>query len=291
MTQAAVTERVRSLLDRYADTWLGRVVSDSVRGLVNIELFDRSMTLAAQAFTSVFPVLILVATLRPRSDDSPVGSTLADSLGLSPQAREALQNAVPQNTDVSAAFGLVGVLVVVLSATSYSRALLRMYVRVWDAPRPPGLRSMWRWIATLLGVVVLVLLLTLIRRVVSDVPLSGAVEAFLAFVLAGFFWTWVPWFLLARRIPVRMLVPGGALMALCMMLLEVAGQIYLPIALSSGIRRFGVLGISFTYVTWLFVVMFALVVSTTVGAVIAREPGPLSRALRIGRRPEPRPPA
>jgi len=40
--------------------------------------------------------------------------------------------------------------------------------------------------------------------------------------------------------------------------------------------------VSFTYVTWLFVIMIALVGSTTIGAVIARDAGPLARYLGIG---------
>ena len=47
-----------------------------------------------------------------------------------------------------------------------------------------------------------------------------------------------------------------------MIVLSIAGGIYLPIALSSATRQFGALGVSFTYVTWLFVIMFALVGST-----------------------------
>jgi membrane protein len=277
MTLPGARTVARSLMERYANSWPGRVVDGSVRGLASFEVFDRSMTLAAQAFTSVFPLLILVATLRPRRGSDPVGSTLADSLGLSRQAREALVAAMPASSSVLGVFGVLGAVVVLLSATSYSRALLRMYTRVWDAPRPPGLRSAWRWVATLLGIVVLIFLLTAVRRMLAGVPLSSLADALVAFVLGGLLWTWAPWILLAGRVRVRMLVPGGALMAVAMLLLTFAGRIYLPISLSSAIRKFGVLGISFTYISWLFVVMFCLVATTVVGAVIARDPGPFAR--------------
>jgi membrane protein len=55
--------------------------------------------------------------------------------------------------------------------------------------------------------------------------------------------------------------------------LSIAGRIYLPLALSSATRQYGALGISFTYVSWLFVLMFALVTTAVTGAVVAREPG------------------
>jgi membrane protein len=282
MTSPRVPAPARSLLARYAHSWAGRVVEQGLRALVNVEVFDRSMTLAAQAFTSVFPLLILIATLRPRRSGNPVGSGLADSLGLNQHTREALESAVPSSGSAASTFGVIGVLVVVLSATSFSRALVRMYARVWDTPSPPGLRSLWRWIAALLGVVVLVFFLTFVRRVLSDEPFSSIVEAVAALVLGGLLWTWAPWMLLARRVPVRMLIPGGALMAVAMMVLALAGHVYLPLALSSATRQFGVLGISFTYVSWLFVLMFALVVTTVIGAVVAKDPGPFQAVVRPG---------
>jgi membrane protein len=271
----------RNLIARFADTWPGRIIERGAHALVEIEVFDRSMTLAAQAFTSVFPLLILVATLRPRQGNQ-VGAALADSLGLNAQARESLEAALPAAGSAASTFGVIGALVVLISATSFSRALVRMYVRIWDAPRPSTVRGFWRLLAVLLGVVLLLALLTLVRRMLSGVPFSGLAEALVSFVLGCLLWTWVPWLLLARRIPVRMLVPGGLLMAVSMMVLGVAGGIYLPIALSSATRQFGALGVSFTYVTWLFVIMIALVGSTALGAVIARDAGPFGRFISGG---------
>jgi membrane protein len=272
----------RNLVARLADTWPGRIVDQGARALIQIEIFDRSMTLAAQAFTSVFPLLILVATLRPRQTHNQLGSALADSLGLNAQARQSLEAALPAAGNAASTFGVIGALVVLISATSFSRALVRIYVRIWDAPRPSALRGFWRLIAVLLGVVMLLVLLTLVRRVLSGVPFSGVAEAVVSFVLGCLVWTWTPWLLLARQVPMRMLVPGGVLMAVCMIVLSVAGGIYLPIALSSATRQYGALGVSFTYVTWLFVIMIALVGSTALGAVIARDAGPFGRFLGGG---------
>jgi membrane protein len=274
----------RNLAARVLDTWPGRTLERGARALIEIEVFDRSMTLAAQAFTSVFPLLILVATLRPRESHNQIGSALADSLGLNAQARESLEAALPAAGNAASTFGVIGGLVVLVSATSFSRALVRMYVRIWDAPRPSAVRGFWRLFAVLLGVVMLLVVLTAVRRVLSGVPFSGVAEAVVSFVLGCLLWTWTPWVLLARRVPMRMLVPGGVLMAVCMIVLSIAGGIYLPIALSSATRQFGALGVSFTYVTWLFVIMIALVGSTAIGAVIARDAGPFGRFLSAGAR-------
>ena len=272
----------RNLASRLLDTWPGRIVEQGVRALIEIEVMDRSMTLAAQAFTSVFPLLILVATLRPRQSHNQLGSALADSLGLNEQARASLEAALPQGGTAASSFGVIGALVILISATSFSRALVRMYRRTWDAPKPPSVRGFWRLLAVLLGLVVLFVLLTTVRRVLSGVPFSGLAEAIVAFVLGCLLWTWTPWILLARRVPMRMLVPGGVLMAVCMIVLSVVGGIYLPRSLSSATRQFGALGVAFTYVSWLFVIMIALIGSTTLGAVIAKDAGPFGRFLGVG---------
>jgi hypothetical protein len=42
---------------------VGRLLARTTVALVRVQIFDRAMTLAAQIFTSVFPLLILVGTL------------------------------------------------------------------------------------------------------------------------------------------------------------------------------------------------------------------------------------
>jgi len=92
-------------------------------------------------------------------------------------------------------------------------------------------------------------------------------------------WTWVPFVLLAAGISWRLLLPGGLLMGLAAVPMFFAGRLYMPSALRHADRQFGDLGVAFTCIGWLFAVSFVLVVTTVVGAVVAREPGPASRLL------------
>ena len=50
----------------------------SAASCIRIEIFDRSMTIAAQFFTSVFPILILIATWVNATDTS----RLAEAINL-----------------------------------------------------------------------------------------------------------------------------------------------------------------------------------------------------------------
>src|SRR3954451_14283937 len=59
---ARLPARFRPLAERLLQHWLGRFVIGCVVTSRRIEVFDRSMTLAAQIFTSVLPILIALAS-------------------------------------------------------------------------------------------------------------------------------------------------------------------------------------------------------------------------------------
>ena len=174
--------RLRAAVDgarRRAPPPVLRVITRTASGLQDAEPFDRGMTLAAQAFTSIFPLIIAVAALIPDS-----GGTLSDrvgeALGVPEDSRAVVEQALPAHSDTRGAFGILGVLIVVVSATSFSRALARMYAKVWKV-RAPGWTGGWRWIAALFGVALSVVILrTLYLATTGVVRHGGAVAAHLA---------------------------------------------------------------------------------------------------------------
>jgi membrane protein len=260
-----------------------RVITRTTAGLEQAEPFDRGMTLAAQAFTSIFPLIIAVAALLPDSNGT-VSDRISDALGVPSGSRSVLEQALPAHPDTRGAFGIIGVLIVVVSATSFSRALARMYGKVWQVT-PPGWTGGWRWVAALFGVALSTITLRALSLASSG--LYGTVgELLLVLVVNGLLWTWAPWLLLAGQVSWRRLLPGGAIMGACTVGTSIASGIYLPRALVSASRQFGALGIAFTYIGWLFVVAFLLVCSTVLGAVLARDESRIAR-LVVGSGPEP----
>jgi len=267
------------LLRRYARTWPVRVGLRSARGFAHLEIFDRAMTLAAQAFISVLPMLILLATLRPESGGT-MGSRIADTLQLSDVARASLTQSLPPEADVRNAFGLVGVLVVVISGTSFSRALTRTYAKAWSVSRPTGVAAAWRWVAVIIGISIAAYTVYATRRVVDKAQYAGLLESLASFLVMGALWLWVPWLLMAGTLSLRRLVPGAFLMGLASPLINVAAGIYLPRAFDAAARQFGSLGIAFTYLSWLFVLGFGLIVTIVVGRVLWSDEGWLGHRLR-----------
>src|SRR4051812_25329867 len=264
--------RVKAVVGRTA---FGRVVLRIAGTLVGMEVFDRAMTLAAQAFTSVLPLIIVVAALR-RGDAQPIGSGLSQYLGLNSSAASVLQHAVPASSDVFRALGWFGILLLVVSATAYSRALERFYSRVWSIPKP-GFRAVWRPFAVLatvlLGLVLLQFTRSVLRADGTFVVLTGIVE----FVLWTIVWLVAGWVVLNRAISFRSLFPGALLCGLGLAIAGGVGRIYLPISLTSAARQFGVLGITIAYVGWIFVLMSVVVIAVTVGKVLSVDYGVMRR--------------
>jgi membrane protein len=96
--------------------WPGRIAVRSAYGAVQIGIFDRSMTIAAQIFMSVIPILILFATW---ADDGRTGA-VADAVGMPDNAQSILRRGLGCG---QCRLGVVGTIIVLASATSLSRAL------------------------------------------------------------------------------------------------------------------------------------------------------------------------
>jgi membrane protein len=264
----------------------GRTVARVIKSIIDIELADRSMTLAAQEFTSVLPVIIAVGTI---GDLRPAADTLVDQFGIDPTSLNiaATLGTVQANRPTFATFGLIGLLMIILSGTSFARALGRVYGRVWHTPTL-SIRGGWRWVAVLFAVAGS---FGLIARAhdLSDMdwvgrPLAFGVETAIWFGL----WALVPYLLTEGRLRGRVLWATAGLTALGLALLRVAGQIYLPLATASAHQKFGSLGIVFTTITWMFFMSGVVVGSAAIVKALALDEGVLGRLLR-GPAPTPEP--
>jgi membrane protein len=270
-------QRWASVRDTHAGRLLERIATD----LGRLEVFDRAMTLAAQAFTSIVPLMLVAATLRPQQPG--FGSVVANSLGLSESTRATLAGAVPEGATATGSIGFFGIVVAIFGATSFSRALERVYVRTWGVHKA-SVRTAWRWFATVLAVVVGVLVVAFTKSVLDGPVWRGVISTIVQVVVWTAVWTLVPWILLQHQVAMRVLAFTAALTAVAMGILGLVGGIYLPIVMASGAKQFGVLGLVFSYIGWLFAIALVLVAATVAGRACAEDDGPLGRFVR-GRPP------
>jgi membrane protein len=266
---------VRWLLAR----WPGRIGLRTASELVRIQIFDRAMTVAAQFFTSVFPVAILLSGLVGRSNAYSVADQVGESTDLPPEARQVLHDAI--HSGGIGAFGIVGTLIVLVSATSLARALVRSFLTIWRLPTlPRRLADAWRWLALVMVFALLLLLLRALKGYVERLPPAHLWQLLLNAVVYGGIAVFAPWLLLSGRIPVRRLLPSGLAFAIVMLVVSPVSRIYLPRALITSAERFGSIGIAFTYLTWLYIISWALLGTAVVGQVVSGDEGWLGQRIR-----------
>ncbi len=279
VTTSGARARLPAPLRRAADwgneRWLGRVVLDGISGARRIELFDRSMTIAAQIFTSILPILIAMASWFGRSSSDAV----SNAIPVPPETQALIEDVLATSGDAS--FGVLGMLVILVSATSLSRALTRACAAVWKLPRPAaGLSAAWRWVAVVLALALSLVTTRKLHRVSEGIPPHGfwdVVSASFADVAVALF---IPFVLLAGAITVRRLLPGAVIFGLVMALVRPAANVYLPRVLDTSAERYGSIGVAFTYLTFLYLAAFCFLAAALLGQVIATDEGRLGAWIR-----------
>ena len=104
--------------------------------MLEIEFVDRSIALAGKAFVSFFPLLIVVAAFAPERIRSSIITAVAARLGVQGDALVLFREGFASSDDVRKATGVLGLVLTVFFATSFTPALQRVYLRAWR--RPPA---------------------------------------------------------------------------------------------------------------------------------------------------------
>ncbi|UGQ12611.1 YihY/virulence factor BrkB family protein [Yinghuangia sp. ASG 101] len=236
-----------------------------------IQITDRMLALAAQAFLALLPLVIVVAAAAPDSVTDGLVDVLRKHVGLSGGSTTQNIEVIAEATD-EAGVTVVGSLLVLLAATSFSRALQRVYERAWRLP-PGGLRSAWRPLAWIIGVLVYFVVLALTFKVsLGGVPWTltrSLITAAGSLVL----WSWTPFVLLSGRVRWRALWPTALATSCGTVLLGAFSAEYVPHLLTTNERRYGTLGVAFAIESWLVVLFAVVVAATVVGTVLVETPG------------------
>ena len=262
MVQPPVSRLLRSTVRSAA----GRFLLRALRDLRDLELFDRAMTLAAQAFTSILPVLIVVSSLRgslnPEAD-----AMFAENLSLDDETAELVKQSIPRAIEGVSFSQVIGALLLILSATAFARALERCFRRIWKTPKAP-IRFAWRWVVAIVAILIGFVLVVMTRFVLRGTGALSLLEFILEVAVWSALWWFASWIVINRSVSLRALFPGSVLAGLGFAVAAVVGRVYLPRAFASSAHQFGVLGLAFSYIGWLFVLMSVLLAAVTIGRVI-----------------------
>jgi membrane protein len=246
---------------------LGRVVSE----LVRVEVIDRALAIGAQALLAVLPLLVVVAAYSPPSFGADVLGQIRDIMGLDAEVSAPLQKLVLPQSEVRAETGAIGLLVTLISATSFSRALQRAYAKVWDLTgvrRSGAVRSSVLWLG---GWLVYLDAVVLLEQLLDDLPGRPAPSVVVLGTLQLLVWWWSPRVLLLWRVPWSRLLPCAVLTTAGMVLLGAGSDLVMPRYAEASVRQFGSLGLVFAAATWLVAFGFVVIVMAVVGRVVAEQ--------------------
>ena len=162
-----------------------------------------------------------------------------------------------------------------------SRALTRAFATIWELPRPKSnLRSLWRWVAAVLGLVASLLAVRGLGRLVEGVPPTGAWSVAVAFASDLAICLFVPWVLLAGGVRARLLLPGALIAAVVNVAVRPATLAWFPNALEESADHYGSIGVAFTYLAMLYSVALGFLATAIVGQVMATDLGRLGQWIR-----------
>ncbi|MET8452162.1 YhjD/YihY/BrkB family envelope integrity protein [Streptomyces sp. NPDC005209] len=256
------------------------VITHLLDRMVSVNIFDSATRLAAQCFLTAVPLLFVVGAYAPPAVRQHLITSVRTVFGITGAANAQLVHALtPTTGNLRQATGVVGGLMVLLSATAVSRAMQRLCKRAWEIPRAGTRIAPWRWLAWL----VLWLGSLLVQGPMRD---GFGVGAWLGIpvTLVGLtgLWWWTQHLLLGGLIGWKPLLPGAVITAVALTALTVTARLYLPRALNHALAEYGSLGSVFIMLSWLIVVCVAVAISISAGAVAAQQP---ALARRLGSPP------
>jgi len=230
--------------------------------MLEVDGMDRAIAIGALSFTAIFPLLIVYASLLTRDDGNEISDRLIDRLDLSGDAADSLATAFAPPLGSNTAT-VIGFLLVIVTALSFTRAVQRLYERCWGLDRRGMRASGW-------GLLWLGLLLVYIGIQPSlDLSLPRGIHLPVSLAAASLLWLCTPYLLLGRRVSYRVLAPGAVLTALVLTFFGVGSAIVMPELVASSAEQFGTIGVAFALLSWLTGVSITIMGCAVVGAEIA----------------------
>ena len=282
---AGLGERARAASAR-ATLWFQRnrraaehrfpVLVELTTRLISANLLDAGTRLAAQAFLTSVPLLFVFASFAPDWLRSQLQESLRTVFGLTGGPAEQLQQVLGHDqTELQDTVGIVGALMVLISATSFSRAMSRVCQRAWQLPKAATTAAAWRWIIWLFALLVVLVFQGPLRDGFGVGSWLGTPLTFLVGTASAW---WTQHLLLVSRVRWLPLLPGAILTSAAITAITVTARLYMPRWLSKALTDYGSLGGVLTLLSWLIALCAAATFAITIGAVLAQGP-PLNRFL------------
>jgi len=248
--------------------------------MLEIEFIDRSVALAGKAFVSFFPLIIVVAAFVPASVRTSIYSALTHRLGIHGEALDTAKQAFATSDDVRKATGVLGLVLTVFYATSFTTAMQRIYLRAWRRPSAGGAGAYTRgpaWLAMFL----VFMAASGGLRTLFDGALTITFYVLIFTIGVGLWW-FTAWFMLKGEVRWRVLLPTGIVTALANGVYAVYADVWMNHLVQRNQAQFGAFGIAVALVSWFTGAAVCLVIGACAGPVLAADPGVIGSWIRGG---------
>jgi len=247
--------------------------------MLEIEFVDRSVALAAKAFVSFFPLVIVVAAFVPARIRMSIISALAARLGLRGDAFSLVQSSFASSDDIRRATGLLGLVLTIFFATSFTTALRRVYMRAWRRPPHTGIDNYWRGVTWLFAILLSLAVLGGLRGAAGD-GAGVVVWAVVGLAVYVGLWWFTAWWLLLGDVRMRVLAPTGVITGIAMAGYGLSASVWMPQVVASNETQFGFFGVALALVTWFSGAAICILVGACAGPVLAEDTGRLGWFIR-----------
>ncbi|MFF0886139.1 ribonuclease BN [Streptomyces sp. NPDC003456] len=234
--------------------------------LASLNIVEGAVRLAAQAFLTALPLLMTVAAFAPGWMQDLLADSLRAVLGIRGDTLDELRRVFSATGPTRTTAGILGIVVTLLSATAFSRALQAVCERCWRLPRAPIRAALWRW---LLWLVVWLASLLVQAPLRHGFGAGAAIGLLLSLLSATLLWWWSQHLLLGGRVGWRSLLPGAVLAGMGTVLMSLAARLVVPGAMERSLREFGPLGPVFSFLSWLIAVFLVAVSGLALGEYLA----------------------
>ncbi|MFJ4816520.1 ribonuclease BN [Streptomyces sp. NPDC088801] len=251
---------------RVSAGWRSGAAARLLSRLSALNVVEGSVRLAAQAFLTALPLLMTVAAFAPSWMKDLLTDSLRAVLGIRGDTLDELREVFSATGTPRDAAGAVGVVVTLVSATAFSRALQAVCERCWHLPRAPLRTAVWRWLLWLVVWLAFLLFQAPLRSGFGAGAVTGLV---LSLPSTTLLWWWSQHLLLGGRIGWRSLLPGALLAGTGTVLLSRAARLLVPAAMERSLDEFGPLGPVFTFLSWLIAVFLVAVSGLALGEYVA----------------------
>ena len=208
-------------------------------------------------------------------------TTVTHRLGITGASLGTVKQAFASAADIRRATGLLGLVLAVFYASSFTTALPRGYLRAWrrppakavgnyirggrlggGGPRLPGAAG---WRAQRPGG----------RRGDSRIRRRDAGPVHCP-------WWFTAWLMLKGQVRLRVLFPSGLITAIALSAYALSATLWMPNNVTSNNHQYGIFGVALALVAWFSGAAICIVVGACAGPVLAEDPGPIGRLVRGG---------